>query len=539
MRSAVGMGTAVRRTGWMSPLVLPLVALAGAACTGAPESRTKGAAAGGRAITIVNVQLVDGTGSPAVRGGLRIVGDTIAAVGADVQAAPGDSLIDGGGRVLAPGFIDTHSHHEVGLDRTPEATAAVSQGITTIVAGIDGAHPMPLATTLDSVARARPALNVAFYAGHGTLRSAVMGDRFQRSATTAEVERMAALLRAELAAGALGLSTGLEYDPGIYSNPAEVLALAKVAGEARTRYISHIRSEDQDFWRALDEIITIGREARLPVQVSHLKLAMRPLHGAADSVRRILDRARAEGIEISADVYPYPFWQSTLTVLFPRRDFDNVVEAQRILREVVRPEGLRIGDYAPNATYRGRTVAEIARLRGEDPARTLVALIRDARALPEGTRAVENGVVSAGVESVIATAMDEDDVARLLAWEHTNICSDGMLDGVHPRGFGAFPRVLGRYAREQRMFPLEEAIRKMTSLSARHVGIVRRGTLAPGHYADLVLVDADRVIDRSTPDAPHAVASGIVAVWVNGVSVWSAGRATGQRPGRVLRRQMQ
>jgi N-acyl-D-amino-acid deacylase len=272
------------------------------------------------------------------------------------------------------------------------------------------------------------------------------------------------------------------------------------------------------------------------VQVSHLKLAMLGLHGAADSVRRTLDRARAEGVEISADVYPYPFWQSTLTVLFPDRDFGNLREAERILREVVAAEGLRIGDYAPNAAYRGRTVAEIAQRRGESPAATLVALIRDARALPEGTRAVENGVVSAGVESVIATAMDEGDVSRLLAWEHTNICSDGMLAGVHPRGYGAFPRVLGRYVREQGQLSLEEAIRKMTSLPARHVGLTGRGTLVVGGRADLVLLDPATVLDRSTPDAPHALATGIDGVWVNGVRVWQDGAPTGSRPGEVLRR---
>ena len=495
-----------------------------------------------RPTTIVNVRIVDGTGGPAVHGGVRLVGDSIAAAGPDVQPLDGDATIDGKGLVLAPGFIDTHSHHEVGLVREPVARGAVSQGITTIVAGIDGSHPMPLAVTLDSLARLRPSLNVAFYAGHGTLRSSVMGNDFERPASNAEVQAMEGLLRRELEAGALGLSTGLEYDPGIYSEPSEVMALAKVAAASGTRYISHIRSEDRDFWRALDEIITIGREAKLPVQVSHLKLAMLGLWGSADSVRRVLDKARASGVDITADVYPYAFWQSTLTVLFPNRDFDNVHEAARILREVVPAEGLRIGDYAPEPSYRGKTVAEIARLRSETPAVTLVALIRDARRFADTTgaaRAVENGVVSAGVESVIATAMDEGDVARLLAWEHINICSDGILDGVHPRGYGAFPRVLGRYVREQRLFTIEEAVRKMTSLPAAHVGIRRRGTIAPGNYADLVLLDPATVLDRSTPDAPHELSSGIREVWVNGGRVWKDGKPTGRRSGRVIRRERQ
>ncbi len=479
--------------------------------------------------TITNVRIIDGTGAPAVTGAVRFIGDSIVAVG-DVLPARGDSVIDGGGLVLAPGFIDTHSHHTGDLLEMPEALGAVSQGITTIVGGNDGSHPYPLRAALDTLAKVAPSVNVAYYAGHGELRSLVLGDDFKRTATPREVDSMATLLRQELDAGALGLSSGLEYDPGIYSDRAEVLALAKVAAAANGRYISHIRSEDRWFWEAVDEIVTIGREAKLPVQISHVKLAMVPLWGRADSLRALLDAARATGIDITADIYPYPYWQSTLTVLFPERNFEDRKEAQKILREIAKPEGLLIGDFAANRAYEGRTVAEIALMRHEDAASTLMGLIRESLAF-------ERDFPGKGGESVVATSMDEPDIVKLMQWDHTNICSDGSLDGAHPRGFGAFTRVLGRYVREQGAMPLEVAIHKMTALSAAHVGLARRGTIAPGMFADLVLLDPATVIDRATPQAPHEVSTGIARVWVNGQTVWMDGKTVRSRSGRALRRQ--
>lgn len=479
--------------------------------------------------TITNVRIIDGTGSAAEPGAVRFVGDSIVAVG-DVRPARGDSVIDGGGLVLAPGFIDTHSHHAGGLLRTPDALGAVSQGITTIVAGNDGSHPLPLAAQLDTLAKAGHAINVAYYAGHGSIREAVLGDDFERKATSAEVDSMAAILRRELDAGALGLSTGLEYDPGIYSDRTEVLALAKVAASAGGRYISHIRSEDRWFWDSIDEIIAIGREAKLPVQVSHIKLAMVSLWGRADSLIALMDTARARGVDITADIYPYTYWQSTLTVLFPKRDFENRREANLVLREISQPEGLLIGEFEANPAYRGKTVLEISKMRREDPASTLMGLIRESLAW-EKAHPGESG------ETVVATSMDEGDIAKLMAWEHTNICSDGSLNGAHPRGFGAFPRVLGKYVREEKVVSLEEAVHKMTGLSAKHVGLARRGTIAAGQFADLVLFDPATVADRATPAEPHLVSTGVARVWVNGRTVWQEGAPVPNRAGRVLRRQ--
>ena len=490
------------------------------------------APAGPTGTTITNVRIVDGTGAPARTGSVRIVGDTIVAVG-DVKPARGDAVVDGGGQVLAPGFIDTHSHHDWGLLRTPDALAAVSQGITTIIAGQDGGHPFPLSAAFDTLAKTPHSPNVAFYAGHGTIRDYVMDDDFKRPATQAEVDSMAVLLKQELDAGALGLSSGLEYDPGINSTRSEVLALAKVTAAAGGRYISHIRSEDRWFWDAIDEIVTIGREAKLPVQISHVKLAMTSLWGKTDTLLGILDAARASGVDITADIYPYPYWHSTLTVLFPKRDFDNRVEAEKILKEIAPAEGLLIGNFAANPGYQGKTVAELAVLRKEAPAVTLMGLIREALAYEKTHPGVPD------VESVVATSMREEDIDRLLAWEHSNVCTDGALDGAHPRGFGTYPRVLGRMVRERKVIPLETAVKKMTSLAAAHVGITRRGAIAPGSYADLVLFDPETVIDRATPAEPHQTAVGITTVWVNGQPVWQDGKTTANRPGRLLKRQAQ
>ena len=330
--------------------------------------------------------------------------------------------------------------------------------------------------------------------------------------------------------GALGLSTGLEYDPGIYSERAEVLALAQVAAAAGGRYISHIRSEDRRFWEAIDELLTIGRETQLPVQVSHMKLAMTSLWGQSGRLLALLDQARADGIDVTADVYPYTYWQSTLQVLFPERDFEDRAEAEKVLREIARPDGLLLGDFAPEPSYAGKTVAEIAELRHEDPASTLMGLIRESIAWTKAHPEIDE------VESVVGTSMTEDDVAALLAWEHSNVCSDGALDGAHPRGFGAFPRVLGRLMRQRGTFSLETAVAKMSRLAAEHVGLEGRGTIAPGCYADLVLLDPATVSDEATVAEPHRVAAGVVRVWVNGVTVWHHGAVTGSRPGRVLRR---
>ena len=476
---------------------------------------------------ITNANVIDGSGSPARQASIRVEGDRIAAVG-ELTARSGEAVIDAHGLTLAPGFIDTHSHADDDLFDHPEALAVVSQGITTIIGGQDGGSPIPLASYFERLEKSPGAVNVGMYVGHGSIRDSVMGEDFKRVATPAEVERMKAMLASEMQAGAIGLSSGLEYDPGIYSDPSEVIALAKVAASFGGRYISHIRSEDYAFWKAIDEIITIGRDAKLPVQISHTKLAMRDLWGHADSLVRILDAARKSGVDITADVYPYLYWHSTLTVLFPKRDFENRASAEFALTQTSTPEGLLLGHYEPNPSYAGKTVAEISKLRGTDSITTLIDLIRDSEAMRKRT--------GHSSESVIGTSMVEPDVELIMKWPHTNLSTDGSLDGPHPRGYGAFPRFLGRYVRARKVMPLEEAVHRMSSLAADHMGIKDRGRIAPGMFADLVLFDPTTVIDRATPQEPHLTSVGISRVWVNGAEVFADGKTTSARPGKVIRR---
>jgi len=479
--------------------------------------------ASGSCTLIRDVLLVDGTGSAPRAAAVRLCGDRIAGLGA-LQPQAGDRIVAGKGLALAPGFIDTHSHHAGGFEKDRTAFGAISQGITTIVSGQDGESEFPLAPFFASLEAAPPAVNVASYVGHGTLRERVMGADYKRPAADDEIIAMSALLRHELASGALGLSSGLEYDPGIYSTTEELIALAKEASRAGGRYISHIRSEDRSLFPAIDELIRIGREAGLPVQVSHMKLAMKSLWGQADRLLAKLDAARAEGVDVTADVYPYPYWQSTMTVLFPERNFTDRATATFALSELTTPEGMLVAGFNPNPAYAGKTLAEIAKLRGTDPVTAYIDLIAMSQA------------AGGGNESIIATSMDERDIAALTAWPHANICSDGQADGGHPRGYGAFPRVLRLYVRETRALSLEAAIEKMTRLAALHVGLRDRGVIREGAFADLVLFDPATVADRSTPQEPHLAAAGILGVWVNGVQVYDQGKATGALPGRVLRR---
>jgi len=470
--------------------------------------------------------VVDGTGGPSRVADVRIVGDKIQQVGRLTVGAR-DSVVEARGLVLAPGFIDTHSHHDRGLDSERTALAAVSQGITTIVVGQDGWSKFPLADWFASFETRPAAVNVASYVGHGRLRDLVMGEDFKRQATPAEVAHMAALLDGEMAAGALGLSSGLEYDPGIYSSTEELVALAKVAARHGGRYISHVRSEDRHFWAAIDELLTVGRRAGLPVQLSHAKLAMRSVWGKADSLIGILDRARGSGLRVTLDIYPYSYWQSTLTVLFPERNFQDTAAARFALTEVTTADSAILGDFEPDPSLAGKSIAQVAALRGKDPAVTLMDLIAESsQPKPDG---------SSYDESVVAVSMVQPDMDRLVRWPFANLCSDGSLDGAHPRGFGAFPRFFRQYVRERHLLSLEEAVRRVTSLAAANVGIAGRGRIAPGMFADLVLLDTAALADRATPQNPHLTATGVSAVWVNGSLVYS-GAVTGTFPGRVIRR---
>ncbi|MGV3482116.1 MAG: N-acyl-D-amino-acid deacylase family protein [Sphingobium sp.] len=492
-----------------------LIALAGALLAIAPASAED--------LLIENASVVDGTGAGARTTDVRIRGDRIVAIGA-LDPQRGETVIDARGLTLAPGFIDTHSHHASGLAGDPGAAAVVSQGVTTIVAGQDGGSVVPLSGFFKTLEAKPAAINVASYSGHNSLRGTVLGQDFKRRATSAEVEKMRMLLADDMAAGALGLSTGLEYDPGIYSDKGEVLTLAGEAARHGGRYISHLRSEDRDVWAALDELVEIGRKTGMPVQVSHAKLAMTDWWGQADRYLAVLDKARVDGIDATLDVYPYPYWHSTLTVLWPERNFGDRPTADFILKHLVPAKGLLIAGFPPDPGLAGKTVAAIALQRGTDEVSTLMALVDEIERAKSGA-------------NVIATSMDERDIAKFVAWPHANFSSDGAIGGRHPRGAGAFTRALRIYVRETGLLTIEQAIHKMTALSAAHMGLKDRGVIRAGAFADLVLFDPKTVTDRATTDDPTALSDGIARVWVNGALVFNGGKSTGAHPGRALRRE--
>lgn len=473
-------------------------------------------------LIIRNATVVDGTGDASFIADVAVQADTIAAVG-NLSNAKGGIEIDAGGQVLSPGFIDTHSHHERGMMQERDLLALTSQGVTTMIVGQDGSSHFPLASFFQQIEVNPVAINVGSYTGHNTLRDSVIEGNFQRHCTEGEIEKMKDMLQQDMQAGSLGLSTGLEYDPGIFSHEDEVLALAKVAAQNQGRYISHLRSEDRYFWKALKEIINIGKETNMPVQISHAKLAMKSLWGQSGKVISILDSARAAGISITADVYPYTYWQSTMAVLFPERNFNDRKMAEFALNELATPEGLRINTFTPHPGYVGKNLAQIAEERKTDPAQTLMDLIKLAEK--------ENGD-----ESIIAVSMTEEDITTLLQWPFSNVCSDGSSTGLHPRGHGSFTKILRQYVREEKHLTLEQAIYKMTGRAALNLNLSERGFIKEGYFADLILFDPSTVSDHATPENPLALSTGIAKVWVNGVEVLNNNNPSHQYPGVILKR---
>ena len=477
---------------------------------------------------ISNVRIVDGSGDPGYQGSVRIRGDQILALG-QLEAAKGEKIFDGAGLVLAPGFIDTHSHADSLIFDHPDALAVISQGITTVIVGQDGDSRYPLADFVRQLESIGTTVNIGTYIGHNTIRKQILGEDYRRVATSEELVAMGELLVQEMAGGAMGLSTGLEYDPGIYSDTEEVLALAQIAAAAGGRYISHIRSEDRWLNDAIDEIIEIGRVTGMPVQISHIKLAMKGLWHQAPDLLTKLDAARAEGIDITADIYPYEYWQSNMMVLLPERDPTDREAVTFALDQIAPPEGLWMTRFEPQPEYVGKTMTEIAALREIDPVTAFMQLAGESLRMSKET--------GRRADAIIGTSMIEEDIQNLLSWEYTNICTDGGLMDLHPRGRGTFPRILARYVRQQPLLSLESAVRKMTGQAADNIGFTNRGYLREGWAADLVLFDPETVVDRATPESPLSLADGIIAVWVAGEQVYDRGSVTDARPGRYLRNQ--
>ncbi len=475
---------------------------------------------GPNGLFITNIQLIDGTGSPPRRATVRVAGDTIVEVAERLTPRAGDRIIDGGGSFLAPGFIDMHSHADRGLDATPDASTQVRQGITTAVVGQDGASDWPITAFYARVARMRPAINYVTAVGHGTVRSRAMGDDFKRPATAGEIDQMKALVDAGMRDGAIGLSSGLEYDPGFYSKTEELVALGSVVAKYGGLYMSHVRNENEGAFDAWREAIEIGRRNNIPVEISHIKLGVRPVWGRAADGLTILEQARRQGVRVLADWYPYTYWQSSMYVLIETRDFEDRAAWEKGLNEIGGAGNVLITNYPPDPSLTGKRLDQIAADRGQDAVTVAIAMLK------------EGGPAT----GVIATSMSEDDLTTFVKSPLVLICSDGNLAGRHPRGYGTFPRVLARYVRDLHAITLPDAIAKMTSRSAAQLGLADRGVVAPGKKADLVLFDPSTVQDRGTPDNPSQSPVGISGVIINGEVVLDHGAMTTARPGRGLKR---
>jgi len=493
-----------------------------------------------------NGRVLDGSGNPWVRADVAIRGDRIAAVG-DLEGARAARELDVSGLYVAPGFIDVHSHAGPGLT-TPGLSPAgplLAQGVTTVFVNPDGGGPTDLVAQREALVRDGLGVNVAQLVSHGSIRREVVG-MDNRDPTASEMERMRALVRRGMEAGAFGLSSGLFYTPGSFSKTEEVVELGRVAGELGGAYTSHIRDEADytvGLIAAVDEVIAVAREAGIPGVVSHVKALGPHVWGYSAAIVERIDRARSQGIEVYADQYPYEASGSGITsALVPRWAQEGGHDAMvaRLHDAQLRPriveemwenldrrggaDRLQFRRFEPGPSIEGKTLEEVAQARHLDPIELSIALLEQ------------------GGASFVSFNMNSRDVDRLMQQPWTMTSSDGDLvpmgEGVpHPRSYGTHARKLGVYVRDRGVIDLATAVRSMTSLPATVFRVADRGSLRPGAYADVVVFDLARVRDRATFQQPHQLSEGMVYVLVNGVPAIDDGRRTSVLSGRVLNRQ--
>jgi N-acyl-D-amino-acid deacylase len=489
-------------------------------------------------------RIVDGTGRAAYAGDVALRDGKIAAVG--VVPGKGREEIAAGGRVVAPGFIDVHTHADDIAD-LPVAENFLRMGVTTLIAGNCGSSTTDVGFWFSNLQRVGVAVNMATLIGQGSVRAQVMGGSFMRPATDDERAKMRALVDRGMAEGAVGLSTGLIYLPGTFTPTAELVELAKVVAGHGGIYASHMRYENARITEALDEVLTVARGAGIRAQVSHIKLSSPAAWGRAAEIAAYLAKARADGIDIAQDQYAYTASSTNISALvdekvreggtaaFVKRMADPAVKAATVeemktsLRNGRRPDYAYavIANFRPNPTLNGKTVPEAARLvRGSDTLDDQIALVLD--------------LVAQGGAQAVFHGMNEDDLRAFMVLPLTMIASDSgvrkFAEGVpHPRGYGNNARVLGRYVRELKLLTLEEAVRKMTKLPAETFRLGERGELRAGFAGDVVIFDPQTVGDPANFAEPHAYAAGFSEVVVNGVPVIREGKLTAARPGRPVK----
>ena len=490
-------------------------------------------------IQIKRARICDGTGNPWYAADVGIKDGRIAAIGAVKDRAR--ETIDARGLVLCPGFVDVHTHADSIVEH-PAADNVLRQGVTTVISGNCGGSKLPIQEMLDEIETAQPAINYATLVGHGTVRRRVMGAA-ARKPTRKELSEMRRLVDRAMREGAVGISTGLFYVPGAYAAIDEIVAVSEPVAAWGGVYASHQRSAAGKLLEAIAESASVGKRARLPIEISHLKILHKKGRTTGDRAERVvgtIERYRQEGVDLTYDVYPYaasstslasvaiPPWVSKDGKLTERLQ-DNAIR-KRIRNDVARnvawmsgAENITITRFKPDDSFEGRSLADIARMRRQNAATTAMDLIVE------------------GSPSCIFHAMRAEDVRVIMCSPNGMVGSDGGIvvsrrRAVHPRNYGTFPRVLRLYVREQGLLSIEEAIRKMTSLPARKFGLLDRGIIALGMRADLVLFDPKRIADRATFERPHAFPVGVRRVIVNGHVAWDGRSISTHRAGMVIRK---
>ncbi|MEM2935750.1 MAG: D-aminoacylase [Candidatus Bathyarchaeia archaeon] len=523
-------------------------------------------------VIVKNGKVVDGTGNPWFKADVGIKGGRIVKVG-HLSSVEAEGIIDAKGLAVCPGFIDAHTHSDMTIPFGPKVESAVRQGVTTMVTGNCGMSLAPVNPAkenllmryiaplmppgrkmkvewrtfgeyLDKMEEKGIAVNVAPLVGHGTAKIAVMGFE-DRPPTAEELEEMKALIHEAMLSGAVGMSTGLIYAPGAYSKTDEIIELAKVVAKHGGVYASHIRNEGATLMEAMEEAIEIGEKAQVPVHISHHKASGRAFWGKTEKSLRLMEEARARGVDITCDQYPYEAGMTSLVMLLPlwahEGGMDKLLERLRNPedREKMRKdledmvygwEDIYVGyvETEKNKPLEGKNLVEIAKARGTDEFTALCNLLLE-----------ENGIAS-----MVVFSMGEEDIRRVMRHHLQMVGSDSWAVAPydilgagkpHPRFYGTFPRILGKYVREEKVLTLEEAVRKMTSFPAQRFGLRDRGLVREGFWADLVVFDPETIRDRATYQDPHQYPEGIEYVMVNGKIVVEKGEHTGVLAGKVLR----
>lgn len=499
-------------------------------------------------LLIKNGKILDGTGNSWFYGDIAIQKGKIIRIG-NLSGWQAARTIDATGKIVAPGFIDVHTHIEDDERKNPTADNFIYDGVTSVITGNCGLSESDLGAYFSMIDSLRLSINVAALVGHNNVRKAVMGSA-NRNPTEKEMQAMEGIVTKAMKDGAVGLSTGLIYIPGTYSKTEEIVRLAKIAAAYHGVYASHMRDEADSVTQAIEEALTIGREAKIPVEISHFKLSGQQNWGRSAQTIPMVIKAREAGLDVTIDQYPYTASSTSLSTLLPDwvlADGQDSIKA-RLARPVIRKEVIDymlaklkkrklphfsypvVASYKPDTSYNGKSIEQVNLLRGNKhkPAAEAETVIQ---------------MMEQGGAGMVFHGMSDQDVKTIMQYPFNMFASDASIriyksGNPHPRGYGTNARVLGKYVREEKVISLEEAIRRMTSLPAQKFHLTDRGLLRDGFAADIVVFDAATVKDLSTYDQPHQYSTGFDYVLVNGVITVDAGKHNGNRAGTVLRKSL-